>query len=66
MVPLEENAFMPRIKLLDADGHVRPMKHIKDEVLDLAIRHTGSRLHAARALGIGRSTLYRHLECHER
>jgi DNA-binding NtrC family response regulator len=51
------------IDLLDKDGHARPLKEIKDEVLKFAIVHyQGQMSEVARRLNIGRSTIYRRIE----
>lgn len=51
-----------QIMLRGADGQFKSMESIKDEVLVAALSaHNGSRLAAAEALGVGKSTLYRRL-----
>jgi DNA-binding protein Fis len=40
---------------------MRTLAEIEDAMIDYALQATGSRARAADLLGIGRSTLYRHL-----
>jgi DNA-binding protein Fis len=40
---------------------MRTLAEIEDAMIDYAVQATGSRARAADLLGIGRSTLYRHL-----
>ena len=49
------------IPVLRPDGSMRTMAEIKEAMIDYAIQSTGSLSLAADVLGIGRSTLYRHL-----
>jgi transcriptional regulator of acetoin/glycerol metabolism len=58
----ERPAQLPNVELFNGSGHVRPLHEIHKDVLAIAMRHyRGRTTQAARALGIGRSTLYRHL-----
>jgi DNA-binding NtrC family response regulator len=51
------------LQLTDADGEVRPLEEIENEVIRFALAHYGGQMsEAARRLKIGRSTLYRKLE----
>jgi DNA-binding NtrC family response regulator len=51
------------LRSLDADGHVRSLAGIEEEMIRIAIEHYGGRMtEVARRLGIGRSTLYRKLK----
>jgi DNA-binding NtrC family response regulator len=51
------------LRSLDADGHVRDLAAIEEEMIRVAIDHYGGRMtEVARRLGIGRSTLYRKLK----
>ncbi|NLH81711.1 MAG: sigma-54-dependent Fis family transcriptional regulator, partial [Phyllobacteriaceae bacterium] len=51
------------LRSLDADGHVRDLAAIEEEMIRVAIEHYGGRMtEVARRLGIGRSTLYRKLK----
>mgnify|MGYP002344840134 CR=1 FL=1 len=51
------------LRSLDADGHVRDLAGIEEEMIRIAIEHYGGRMtEVARRLGIGRSTLYRKLK----
>lgn len=51
------------LRSLDADGHVRALAGIEEEMIRIAIEHYGGRMtEVARRLGIGRSTLYRKLK----
>jgi DNA-binding NtrC family response regulator len=51
------------LKLLDANGHMRPLDAIEAEAIRFAIRHYGGQMsEVARRLHIGRSTLYRKLD----
>lgn len=51
------------LRSLDADGHVRDLAAIEEEMIRIAIDHYGGRMtEVARRLGIGRSTLYRKLK----
>ncbi|PCJ90286.1 MAG: hypothetical protein COA52_10605 [Hyphomicrobiales bacterium] len=48
------------IKLLDGTGQIRPLADIEDETVRFALEHLGGRLgKVAKALGLGRTTLYR-------
>ena len=50
-------------RFLDARGEVSPLADLERELIAFALRHYGGRLsRVARALGIGRSTLYRKLK----
>ena len=52
-----------KINLLDNEGRIRALADIELEVIDAAIlKCNGNIAHAARALGIGRSTLYRKID----
>ena len=74
LVPIAEHApFDPvdraqaqaigSLGLLDAQGDVRPLEEIENEVLRFAITHyRGQMSEVARRLRIGRSTLYRKLD----
>jgi DNA-binding NtrC family response regulator len=51
------------LRSLDANGHVRSLAAIEEEMIRIAIEHYGGRMsEVARRLGIGRSTLYRKLK----
>ncbi|MEJ1160970.1 sigma-54-dependent transcriptional regulator [Prosthecomicrobium sp. N25] len=51
------------LRSLDANGHVRTLTGIEEEMIRIAIEHYGGRMsEVARRLGIGRSTLYRKLK----
>ena len=51
------------LSLLTAEGEVRPIEEIENEVIRFAIAHyRGQMSEVARRLRIGRSTLYRKLE----
>jgi DNA-binding NtrC family response regulator len=51
------------LRLIDANGDVRPLEEIEREVIRFAIAHYRRQMsEVARRLGIGRSTLYRKLE----
>ena len=53
----------PSLRLIDAQGEVRPLEEIEREVIRFAIAHyRGQMSEVARRLQIGRSTLYRKLE----
>jgi DNA-binding NtrC family response regulator len=55
-------AELPNLKIFNDAGHVRRLHDIHKEILVVAMRHyQGRTTHVARALGIGRSTLYRKL-----
>lgn len=48
------------VRILDEDGHIRPLEAIEGDLIRLAIeRYEGHMSEVARRLGIGRSTLYR-------
>lgn len=48
------------VNVLDEDGNLRPFDAIEADVLDAALSHCRQNVtEAARALGIGRTTLYR-------
>lgn len=49
------------LEFLDKDGKIRTMESIEMEVIKFAVLHTPTINAAAKALGIGRSTLYRKL-----
>lgn len=54
------------VKLLDARGRVRLFEAIERDVLAAALHHHGGHpAPAARALGIGRSTLYRKMKTYD-
>ncbi len=56
---MREN-FLP---LLDEEGQLRPMEDLETRIMEFAVRHHGNCMaRAARALSIGRSTLYRRLQ----
>ena len=49
-------------RFLDASGEVAPLPELERELIAFALRHYGGRMSkVARALRIGRSTLYRKL-----
>ena len=49
-----------RLPLIDVNGHVKTIAQVEQEVISVAlVRYAGSVSHAAKALGIGRGTLYR-------
>jgi DNA-binding NtrC family response regulator len=49
-------------RFLDAGGDVRPLETLERELIEFALKRYGGRMSkVARALGIGRSTLYRKL-----
>ena len=49
-------------RFLDPGGEVRPLETLERELIEFALRRYGGRMSkVARALGIGRSTLYRKL-----
>ena len=51
------------LDLLDAQGEVRPLEEVENEILRFAITHYhGQMSEVARRLQIGRSTLYRKLK----
>jgi DNA-binding NtrC family response regulator len=51
------------LKLLDAQGEIRPLAEIEAETIRYAIAHYRNQMsQVARRLKIGRSTLYRKLE----
>ena len=51
------------IPVLTEEGKLRPLAELEDTMLQLALKHhEGCMARAARALGIGRSTLYRKLQ----
>jgi DNA-binding NtrC family response regulator len=53
----------PSDRFLGTDGEVAALADIERELIVFALRHYGNRMSkAARALGIGRSTLYRKLK----
>jgi Response regulator containing CheY-like receiver, AAA-type ATPase, and DNA-binding domains len=53
----------PSLRLLDAQGEVRPLEDIEREAIRFAIAHYREQMsEVARRLKIGRSTLYRKLE----
>ncbi len=70
-VHIDAAAARPRIEIiqtgapdrfLDAQGEVQPLAEIERAAIEFAIAHHGGRMsRVARALGIGRSTLYRKL-----
>ena len=56
----QPQAAMP---VLDAAGTIRSMDEVEGDMIRFAIDHHDGRMtHVARALGIGRSTLYRRLK----
>ena len=58
--PAVAGAAMP---VLDAAGTIRPMDEVEADMIRFAIDHHDGRMtHVARALGMGRSTLYRRLK----
>ena len=58
--PVQAGAAMP---VLDASGTIRPMDEVEADMIRFAIDHHDGRMtRVARALGIGRSTLYRRLK----
>jgi DNA-binding NtrC family response regulator len=49
-------------RFIDAEGEVRPLELLERELIEFALKRYGGRMSkVARALGIGRSTLYRKL-----
>jgi DNA-binding NtrC family response regulator len=49
--------------LLDSQGHMKKLKLIEKEIIQFALHHcSGCMTHAAKNLGIGRSTLYRRVQ----
>ena len=49
-------------RFLDASGEVTALAYLERDLIAFALRHYGNRMsRVARALGIGRSTLYRKL-----
>ncbi|HVY52130.1 MAG TPA: sigma-54 dependent transcriptional regulator [Devosia sp.] len=49
-------------RFLDSDGDIRPLELLERELIEFALKRYGGRMSkVARALGIGRSTLYRKL-----
>jgi DNA-binding NtrC family response regulator len=64
-IPAEQGqpAAVGSLALLDAQGDVRPLEEVENEVLRFAITHyRGQMSEVARRLRIGRSTLYRKLK----
>src|SRR5690606_19704067 len=73
VAPIHIDAALPRIRpepalapspdrFLGDDGQLHPLADIERAAIEFAIRHHGGRMsRVARALGIGRSTLYRKL-----
>lgn len=70
--PVHIDAVRPRLEVetreaipdrfLDTDGDVRPLETLERELIEFALKRYGGRMSkVARALGIGRSTLYRKL-----
>lgn len=53
---------MTYVPLYRPDGGMRTLREIEYEVLDKVMAKVPDRSQAARALGIGRSTLYRKIE----
>ena len=54
------------IELYNADGHLRKLSDIENDVITLAVGlYGGSIAEVSRRLCIGRSTLYRKLDRHE-
>jgi DNA-binding NtrC family response regulator len=52
-----------RLALFDDSGALRPFAEIEHEIFEMAQRHCGGSLgRAAKALGLGRSTLYRKIQ----
>ena len=61
LAPLAINE--PSLRLIDHDGHLRPLDALESDVIRFAIEHYRGRMsEVARRLKIGRSTLYRKLE----
>ncbi|TYC60544.1 sigma-54-dependent Fis family transcriptional regulator [Rhodobacterales bacterium] len=59
----EQSAPFGFMRNLDAEGHVRKLTDIEEELIRAAINHYSGRMtEVARRLGIGRSTLYRKLK----
>ena len=59
--PAEKRDASPE-RFLDTKGEVTPLAEVERELISYALRHYGGRMsRVARALGIGRSTLYRKL-----
>lgn len=57
----KRQAFNAKVSIASADGNLRTLKDIEDEVIRLALSRCQSTSQLARSLGIGRSTLYRKL-----
>ncbi len=54
------NIEFATVRLLDGAGQLRPLSQIEDETLHFAMEHLNGRLgKVAKALGMGRTTLYR-------
>ena len=49
-------------RIVDANGHIRPLAEIQAEVIDAAIGRYKTMTEVARRLQVGRSTLYRKTE----
>jgi DNA-binding NtrC family response regulator len=55
-----------RINLLNSDGKMKRLHHLEQEIIQYAVKHCQGHIsQAARALGIGRSTLYRKMDAME-
>lgn len=62
--PIEGIGPGPTISFYTPDGHVRALRDIEADVILFAVgAYGGSLSETARRLGVGRSTLYRKLEC---
>ena len=58
----QERVTTPADRFLDAAGELTPLDQLERAAIEFAIEHHGGRMsRVARALGIGRSTLYRKL-----
>lgn len=54
------------ISLLNADGSLRPLRDIEQDVIEFALEYNGfNSVKTARELRIGRSTLYRRTDRYE-
>ncbi len=64
-VPANHDGVQDPIRplLLDGEGHMKKLKLIEKEIIQFALNHCGGCMtHAAKNLGIGRSTLYRRVQ----
>ena len=61
--PAMSHEMKETLPLFDETGALRPFADIESDILEMAQQHCGGSLsQAAKALGLGRSTLYRKLE----